>query len=114
MRRKRRVILSRGSEEFWNDLVITRKCLRCGGQLAHDLDGASPVLACMKCGERYYKNYPKRTSDYELCTRCNQYFRQTNKTEYDQLCPTCKNVVAMFKRRKADRKKAKTKVLNLL
>jgi predicted nucleic acid-binding Zn-ribbon protein len=103
--RKHRVILSACAEEFWQDLVTTRQCLRCGTEnLYHDLDGSSsPVLACAKCGERYYKNYPKRTSQYELCVNCGVFFRKAHKD--DCLCPNCQPKVEEARTKRKHKKK---------
>lgn len=71
-----------------------------------EADGGSLVLACSKCGERYYKKYPKRSSNYVLCIRCGVYFALEK--EDDNLCHICEKAVSEAKRLKKRGKKSNT------
>lgn len=88
----------------------TRQCLRCGATglyLDHGGNGSSdsPVLACNKCGERYYKKYPKRTAEYELCVKCGVFFRRARKDQ--DICPNCEVKFEARKEARAEKKQKK-------
>jgi hypothetical protein len=73
-------------EEIWNKLTSRRICKKCGGFLKFD---GRDVLMCIICGNRYYKDFPKRPHDSEICMSCGSFFVPTDNSKVSNLCDDC-------------------------
>ena len=71
------------------------KCKRCGGTVVNDEVPTVgfpdvEVAYCLKCGERYYRGFPKREgSTHATCTVCGKIFKR-RKDKNITICAACR------------------------
>lgn len=82
-------------------MVELGKCDRCDGLVVEDdvydlsslLQPRVRVARCIKCGERYYEGFPKRSGNkYNVCLSCGRLFKKKhNKKIQPDLCKICES-----------------------
>ena len=75
-------------EKFWRYLVKERKCVsNCKSEMLV-FEGVN-ILRCLMCGKRYYKEFPERPHNSEVCMICGCFFIKDNNTTHYNICADC-------------------------
>ena len=96
-------------EKIWKELLERGRCSRCDGPLETIRYCDSDSVRCVICGERYYKNYPKRSRCFDLCLKCGGYFRVKEKG--DVFCEDCKKALSVTKKNKNNKKSIRQELI---
>ncbi len=72
--------------KYWQYLLRERKCVaHCNNNtLILESDG---ILRCLMCGKRYYKDFPERPHNSDVCSVCGSFF--VSEKEPSRVCKRC-------------------------
>lgn len=74
-------------EKFWKYLVKERKCVsNCKNETL--IFETVDTLRCLMCGKRYYKEFPERPHNSEVCMICGCFFVKEENMYYN-ICYEC-------------------------
>lgn len=100
---------------IWASKVKECRCSKCGSNSIIDEEEGT-VLRCVICGDRIYKNYPKRSSRYDFCLICNCYYIAPVNNPDRGMCDDCLKTLnrrqALIARKKRNIIRAKIVVID--
>lgn len=115
---ERRVIIRGGKqritkecmEKFWEYLVTERKCVN--NCKSHALVFAGrDILKCLICGKRYYREFPERPYNSEVCMLCGCFYVKSEGIDYN-VCPECMKTHTIKNKRRCRKSSGKSEATN--